>query len=614
MNESVFKRRVYLTALVLAVLTVFFVIRLFDLHFSDKIIISESEPRDTGRGYITDRNGYYLALSVEYDSIFANPSEIINREIAAEQLAAATGLAPSYIIHKLLIDKRFVWIKRKCDQSTVERIKSLKIKGVYFRKEYRRVYPYDELASNITGFVGLDNHGLEGIEYQFDKILSGRDEIVRDETGSEIYQRKNLRLTIDRFIQYVAEDELENAVKRHGTQQCSVMIMEVGTGRVLAFAKKPSFDANRFQDYPPYARKNFSIVDTFEPGSTFKIMSLVSLMENSPESLKREYFCDGYVDINGIRINCLHKHGKLNINEIINQSCNAGMIQSVKPLEKSDLYKTLRKFGFGEKTGIELPGEALGILRPVNQWSGLSKYSMSIGHEISVTASQITAAFNAIANGGVYLSPTIIESIERPDGSVVKSFYPASKGRVISSEYANIIISMMREVVKKGTGKKANSLFYEIAGKTGTAQKFNRNIGEYSDRNVSSFIGMAPVKNPAICMFVVFDDPGDSATGGSVAAPVFARITERILPYLGIGGGDISGLTIKNSRRERDIDYQTMPDFTGLGAGEAAKILRVLNEKSGIRFYLKGEGRVYAQKPVPGSEIKSNESIIILMR
>lgn len=614
MNESVFKRRVYVTALVLAVITVFFVIKLFNIHFSEKIILHTSEPLDTGRGYITDRNGYYIALSVEYDSIFANPSEILNKDQAAESLATAAGLSTGYVRERFSSDKKFVWLRRKCDQNIVERVKSLKLKGVYFRKEYRRVYPYDELASNVAGFVGVDNHGLEGIEYLFDKILSGRDEIVRDETGGEIYQCKNLRLTIDRFIQFVAEDELESAIRRHGAHQCSVLIMEVNTGRILAFAKKPSFNPNSFQNYSPQERKNFSIVDTFEPGSTLKIMSLAALIENRPDALKKEYICNGYVDINDVRINCLHNHGRLNITDVIVQSCNAGMIQSVKPLEKKDMYNTLRKFGFGEKTGIEIPGEALGILRPVNQWSGLSKYSISIGHELSVTASQMTAAFNAIASGGVYFSPTLIEKIERPDGSVVKNFYPAAKGRVLSEEHAKALLSAMRGVVQSGTGKRADSLFYEIAGKTGTSQKFSRAAGAYSDRNVSSFIGSAPYNKPVITMLVVFDDPGDSSTGGAVAAPVFARITERILPYLGIGGKDISGFPVKSTQRERDRDYLTVPDFTGLGTAESLDILRVLNERNGIKYYIKGEGRVFAQKPAPGSSIQNNENIIIFMR
>ena len=614
MNESVFKKRVYVTALVLAVVTFFFVVRLFNLHFSERIILPASGPLDTGRGVITDRNGYHLALSVEYDSVFVNPSEIKNPDEAAGRIAAVLGMSAESVRGKLSSDKKFVWIKRKCERDAAEGVRNLKIGGVYLRKEYRRVYPYDDLASSLIGIVGVDNSGLEGVEYQFDKLLSGRDEVVRDDTDRDVYLRKNIRLTIDRYIQYVAEDELEKAMRQHGGKQCAVIIMDVSSGRILALAKKPSFNPNSFQDYDSQTRKNFSVVDSFEPGSTLKIISLISLMENRPDALKREYFCDGYVNINDVKINCLHRHGRVLVPDIIRESCNAGMIQSVRSLEKADMYKTFRKFGFGEKTGIELPGEGAGILRPVDQWSGLSKYSMSIGHEIAVTGVQITAAFNAVANGGVYVRPSVIERIERPDGSAVRNFYPGTKGRIITAEQSGFVLSLMRDVVKSGTGRLGNSAFYEIAGKTGTSQKFSEYMKAYSDRNVSSFIGAAPYNRPAITMLVVLDDPGDSGTGGVVAAPVFARITERVLPYLGIGGEDISGLTVKRSARERDPDYQLVPDLTGMSTGEAAEVLRVLGERNGIKYFIKGEGRVFAQKPAPGSGVKTNGTIILFMR
>ena len=262
-----------------------------------------------------------------------------------------------------------------------------------------------------------------------------------------------------------------------------------------------------------------------------KIIALSSLLENKPEALKKEYFCEGFVDINDVRINCLHKHGKVNMDQIIAQSCNAGMIQSVKNLEKKDLYKTLRKFGFGAQTGIELPGEAEGILRPVAQWSGLSKYSMSIGHELSVTSIQLAAAFNAIANGGVYVTPSLIEKIEKPDGTLVQSFYPRTKGRIIKQEDASTLMKMMRDVVSSGTGKRADSVYYQIAGKTGTSQKFSSAAGGYSDRNVSSFVGIAPYQNPKICMVVVIDDPEDRFTGGASAAPVLMQYNR---PYTSV--------------------------------------------------------------------------------
>ena len=520
----------------------------------------------------------------------------------------------SELVSKISGNKKFIWLIRRCDDQVSAKIKSLGIKGVYFTKEFKRVYPYNSLAANVIGFVGLDNSGLDGVEYRFNSILSGRDEVVKDEISREIYQKKNLTLTIDRYIQHVAEEELLKAMVLHSAKQGSVVILEVNTGRVLALAKCPTFDPNTFNNYNSAIRSNFGIVDSFEPGSTMKIITLSSLIENKPEALKKEYFCPGYVDINDIRINCLHVHGKVDIDQIIRQSCNAGMIQSAKFLEKKEFYKTLRKFGFGEQTGLELPGEAEGILRPVSQWSGLSKFSLSIGHEISVTSIQMAAAFNAIANGGVYITPTIIEKIEKPDGTLVQNFYPRTKGRILKEEDARTLMRMMRDVVENGTGKMADSVFYEIVGKTGTSQKFSSAAGGYSDRNVSSFVGIAPYQNPKICMIVVLDDPNDRFTGGASAAPVFMRITDRILPYFGIGGKDVSSLRIKKSREPGKLEFQSIPDLRGMNTYEAATVLKILDEKYGVKYFVKGSGRVYGQKPAPGSGIRQGESIILFMR
>ncbi|HNX25155.1 MAG TPA: penicillin-binding transpeptidase domain-containing protein [Spirochaetota bacterium] len=614
MDKSVFKKRVLITGFILSIILFFFVLKLFNLHFSDKIILPAKEPIENGRGYIFDREGYLLALSIEFDSIYVNPQELKDPSAAASALSPLVNLPPSAFLSKFSGNKKFIWLIRRCDEQLATKIRALGIKGVYFTKEYKRVYPYNNLASNVIGFVGLDNSGLDGIEYQYNRILSGKDEVVKDEISREIYQKKNLTLTIDRYIQHVAEEELAKAMVQHRAVQGSVVILEVDTGRVLAIAKYPAFDPNSFSNYSSAVRANFSIVDTFEPGSTLKILALSSLLENKPEALKKEYFCEGFVDINDVRINCLHKHGKLTMDRVIAESCNAGMIQSVKILEKKDLYKTLHKFGLGAQTGLELPGEAEGILRPVAQWSGLSKYSISIGHELSVTSIQLVAAFNAIANGGVYVTPTLIEKIEKPDGTVVRNFYPRTKGRVIKAEDASFLMKMMREVVASGTGKRADSVYYQIAGKTGTSQKFSTAAGAYSDRNVSSFVGIAPYQNPKICMLAVIDDPEDRIMGGASAAPVLMRITDRILPYFGIGGKDVSSLRIKRSQEFNKFEYQSIPDLRGMNTSEAAAVLRVLGEKYGIKYFIKGSGRIYGQKPAPGSGIKPGENIILFMR
>jgi len=615
LNQEVFKKRIYATALLFIIIVLLFIIKIFNLHFSEKIILSQKEPKDNGRGFILDKNGYHLAMSIEYNSVFANPAEVEKTDSNIFNLSSVLGIPVSEIKDKLTSNKKFVWLLRKCDEETIKKVQSLKIKGIYLRKEYRRVYPYNDLASNIIGFVGVDNNGLEGIEYNFDKILSGKDEIVNDETDYPAYQPKDITLTIDRFIQHVAEEELSKTIKSTNARQGAVIIMEVKTGRILAFAKKPSFNPNNLTLISREQLNNFSFVDAFEPGSTFKVMALIALMENNPEALQKGYFCDGYVDINDVYINCLHKHGNVTIRDIIAYSCNAGMIQAVQPLHKTAFYEMLKKFGFGEKTGIEIPGEATGILRPVKQWSGLSKYSLSIGHEISVNSIQLTAACNAIANDGVYMSPSIIEKISKKDGSPTRSFFPTSKGRVINISVAKAALASMRDVVVRGTGKRADSAFYQIAGKTGTAQKFSSDTGAYSNRNISSFIGIAPYDNPVITMLVVFDDPGDKKTGGVIAAPVFMNIVERTLPYLGLGGKDISNLRVKKtSQGMQRMDYTTMPDLSGMTISEASIVLQDLTLHYDIKYYVKGYGRVAAQKPSAGTKLNKNDSVFIILK
>ncbi|OQA95533.1 MAG: Stage V sporulation protein D [Spirochaetes bacterium ADurb.Bin218] len=615
MNQEVFKKRIYATALLFIIIVLLFIIKIFNLHFSEKIILSQKEPKDNGRGFILDKSGYHLAMSIEYNSVFANPAEVEKTDSNIFNLSSVLGIPVSEIKDKLTSNKKFVWLLRKCDEETIKKVQSLKIKGIYLRKEYRRVYPYNDLASNIIGFVGVDNNGLEGIEYNFDKILSGKDEIVNDETDYPAYQPKDITLTIDRFIQHVAEEELSKTIKSTNARQGAVIIMEVKTGRILAFAKKPSFNPNNLTLISREQLNNFSFVDAFEPGSTFKVMALIALMENNPEALQKGYLCEGYVDINDVRINCLHKHGNIAIRDIIAYSCNVGMIQAVQPLHKTAFYEMLKKFGFGEKTGIEIPGEATGILRPVKQWSGLSKYSLSIGHEISVNSIQLTAAFNAIANDGVYMSPSIIEKISKKDGSPTRSFFPTSKGRVINISVAKAALASMRDVVVRGTGKRADSAFYQIAGKTGTAQKFSSDTGAYSNRNISSFIGIAPYDNPVITMLVVFDDPGDKKTGGVIAAPVFMNIVERTLPYLGLGGKDISNLRVKKtSQGMQRMDYTTMPDLSGMTISEASIVLQDLTLHYDIKYYVKGYGRVAAQKPSAGTKLNKNDSVFIILK
>lgn len=614
MNRSAFNSRVYLTAFLLFAFFVLIVIKLFNLHFSDKIIIPDKAPADTGRGYILDRNGYVLALSIVTESIFANPEEISDPLLVARALSPVAGISAQTILERLERGKRFVWIRRKTDDTVAAAVRELGIRGIHFRKEYKRVYPYRELASSVIGFVGIDNTGLEGIEHRFDSLLSGRDEVVKDEIAREIYQKKNLRLTIDRLIQNIAEEELGEAVRGKRAEQGAAVVFEIESGRVLALAKIPSFDLNRYQNYNQQIRSLYTVVDSFEPGSTLKVIAAASLLEHNPAAFNKEYVCEGKIDVGGVTINCLHEHGRVDMNDIIRYSCNSGIIQSVMNLDRKSYYSTLSRFGFGKSTGADIPGEASGILRPVNQWSGLSKYSISIGHEISVTSLQMAAAFGAIANRGVYVAPSIVEGVEKPDGTLVKGYYPRSRGRVMKEEHAAVLMGMMRRAVSDGTGRRAESGFYQTLGKTGTSQKFLQSLGAYSDKNISSFIGVAPYKNPKICVLVVIDDPGDNLTGGAAAAPVFKNITERVLPYMGIGGDDLTGIEIKKSPAGKLFSGNTMPDLRGMNFYEVSGILADLNRSLDVKHFIKGTGIVAAQRPLPGTALKQNDTIIINMR
>src|SRR4030042_1183012 len=388
MNQKVFKRRVYVAGLLFALLSFMFIIRLFNLHFSTKLVVSDDRKGVTHRGSIRDRNGYILAISIEKNSLFANPEEIKNPEETAQTVASILKIPSDSILSNLKKKKRFIWIKRKIDDPDAEEIRKIGIPGLYLKKEYKRVYPHDELASNIVGFAGVDNKGLEGIEYSFDDTLMGRDDSAEEEMYGAGFGR-NITLTIDRLIQYSAEREIEKAVNVNQAKQGAVLVLEVKTGRILAYAKRPSFNPNRYYEYSAFTLRNFSFIDSFEPGSTLKIISLASMLEHHPEMTRNLFTCRGWIDIADVRINCTGVHGTIGMNDIIRHSCTVGIIEAMKIMRKKDLYVTLKKFQFGIKTGVELPGETEGILRNWNKWSGLSKYSMSIGNEISVTSEQL---------------------------------------------------------------------------------------------------------------------------------------------------------------------------------------------------------------------------------
>jgi len=614
MDTKVFKRRVYVSALLVLFVSVLFLIKLFYLHFTSPILVPGKPGPDYRRGFIKDRDGYILAMSIETDSLFVNPEEMSDPVKSAKNLSGIVSIPSEILIEKFTREKRFVWIKRKLDDKTVLKIKRLGIKGLHFRKENKRVYPQGNLASNLTGFVGIDNRGLEGIEYYYDGLLSGMDSSGNSSEG-QVVHGKNIILTIDRFIQDSAYKAIKKAVLRHSAKQGAIVILDVKSGRILAAAKYPDYNPNYYYFSSQEMKRNFTIIDSFEPGSTMKIISLASILENAPNTINSRYKCKGSIQIGDTVINCTGVHGDVGIPEIISHSCNVGIIEAAKKIKKEDLYSTLYRFGFGRKTGIELPGEADGILRPVSGWSGLSKYSMSFGNELSVTSIQLVAAFGAIANGGIYTVPGIIESIEDYEGNVIQEFYTRTKGRVVKKSIARYLMKMMRGVITKGTGKKAATAYYDVVGKTGTSKKFFRKGGYYSDRLVSSFIGIAPYKTPEICVLVVVDEPADRKSGGTVAAPAFADVVSRILPQMGVKKKYMKArLPFAAKKNIYRFDRVRMPDFRGMRLSSSVKLLSDIQKLYGAQYSFSGTGKVYAQSPKPGVRLKKGEKLLLMLR
>ncbi|MBN2400944.1 MAG: PASTA domain-containing protein [Spirochaetes bacterium] len=614
MNQKVFKRRVIVTGIFIMGIACFFIYRLADLHFSDKISISPKDTFESKRGYIKDKNGNILAVSVEKNSLFVNPKEINNPADLSKNLSRITGLSEKYIQSRINKNRRFVWIKRKIEDNEYVRIKNLNLKGVHFIKEYHRVYPHGELAANIVGFTGIDNNGLEGIEYKFNDVLLPREKPGFFAGEGKTRFKSNIILTIDKYIQYVSEKEIKQAVINSSAVQGAALVLEVKTGKILAFAKYPTFDPNYYYKYSNEDRGNYTIVNSFEPGSTLKILALAAVLEKNSAAIHREYECPGSMVIGDTTIKCTKVHGRVNMTDIIKYSCNVGMMQAIKGITKEDFHDILKRFGLGEATDVELPGESAGILRPVKEWSGLSKYSISIGQEVSVTSVQMAAAFGAIANGGVYNFPTIIERIELGDGTIMQNYSLRTKGKIINSNNATKIIQMMRTVVEGGTGELADFEYYSPAGKTGTGQKSIK--GFYSaDKHTSSFIGIAPLRNPDICVFVIVDEPKKSVSGGEAAAPAFARIAKKTLVYRGERVSKITATDPINIReKERKFDGASMPDFSGLSMAECIELLIKIQNRHNVKYNISGTGKVYKQNPVAGAKLTGKTEITLYLR
>ena len=550
-------RRVFLCLGFLAVFAVLF-FRFFDLQVLQTDRMTEKARRqhektitlDSSRGAILDRRGKPLALNLDVTSVYATPSSIDDPKLVARQLAPLLNL-PQKHVEKRLRDKErhFVWIQRKILDHSEHRMKDLAIDGVNTLMETRRFYPKGPLLSHVLGFAGIDNQGLEGLEVGYDPLLRGyarRVVLYRDAFGREIipeWQRKTqalpghaIHLTIDEVIQYVAEQALERAMAKTKAKGGAVIVMNPKTGEIIAWTLRPTFDPNYIQRASPQVWRNRALTDPYEPGSTIKVVLAAAALESEhvqPDTLI--YAGDGEMPISGTIIHDHEKAGWVTFREAIRRSSNVALVKTALGLGGERVYRFLRAFGFGEKTGIDLPGESVGILRSPDRWSQRTLASLAIGQEIAVTPLQLVTAVSAVANEGWLMTPFLVREVSDPRGRIIERHTPQIRRRPIRAETAKTVTDLLVNAVENGTGWRAAVPGYHVAGKTGTAQKVDPATGTYSStKSIGSFVGFVPAEDPEFAIVVVIDEPQGSAWGGVVAAPVFREVAEQTLRYFNV--------------------------------------------------------------------------------
>jgi cell division protein FtsI (penicillin-binding protein 3) len=545
-------RRIYLMAGILSLWVLAIAVRLVDLQivrYPDFLRRAARQQQRTievtpSRGVIYDRNGRELAMSVMADSIFAVPSEIPDQVTAARLLGRVLNDDPHAILARMQASRNFAWIERKVDTATGDRVRALNLKGIYFQKEPKRFYPKKELAAQVIGYVGLDDAGLAGIERGYNDQLQGRpgrrlismDARRRALGGVERPPEpgQNIVLTLDENIQYIAERELEMAMAETHSLAGTVIVENPNTGEILALANRPTFNPNAGVGKPSELQDR-AISDIYEPGSTFKLVTISAALQEGLTRPDEVIDCqEGAIVLAGLRIRDHAAYGDLTVAQILQHSSDVGAIKLGLRLGDDKLYQYIRAYGFGSKTDIELPGETRGLTRPVSRWSKVSIGAISMGQEIGVSPIQLISMVSTIANNGLYTAPRIVAGVAPPHaGRETIVFHPGPQHRVVSQLVAVEMKKMMENVVLEGTGRKAMLDGYTVAGKTGTAQKADPATGAYSKSHyVASFTGFTPVNNPAIAILVVLDSPMGSHEGGQVAAPVFKRIAQQVLAYL----------------------------------------------------------------------------------
>ena len=611
------------------------------------------------RGAIIDRNGRELAVSTMTKSLFVDPNHVENPEQLAADLAPLVGKTEQEVLADINVGGGFSWVKRRMEQSEYEAIRTLIREKGYsvclgFRDEAKRYYPNDVLAANLLGFVGTDDKGLDGIENAFDKYIKGEvtESFLYTDTQSRpildsVFVRhgyqgdrcKTIQLTIDSAIQFIVEQELDRAMAENSPLSITCVAMDPRTGEILAMATRPSYNPNRFWDYDPEVWKNRAVSFIYEPGSTFKAITAGAALQENIVSPNQIFVDPGYVMVSGKRIQNWNdaSFGTVTFADVVKQSLNTCFALIGLDLGAEKLNKYARLFGFGEQTGIELPGEESGILYNPDEMVDSDIATMAIGQSIAVTPLQLVTAMSAIANDGILLKPHIVKMIKNADGTTFAETHPEEVRRAIESATDKTLVGLLEQVVATGGGKKATVRGYRVAGKTGTAQKVNEYGTGYSEgKYIASFCGFGPVENPQVALLVLIDEPYGNFYGGQIAAPVAGRILSQVFRYLriepsdspsldyeeldeSVGEGDAGG-TLSTVNPMPQENYQTetaeevqqevyngVPNFIGKSIREVARIA----DEAGLVLEASGSGFARSQSIAPGTEVESGTHIEI---
>ncbi len=591
-------------------------------------------PRIPRRGYILDRNNEPIAVSMEVKSLFANPGKIENKNHAASLVAKALGLPVQAVRAKLKGEKGFVWIKRQLNEVELAAVEEMLDQHhtlaltLGLAKESKRFYPNQSLAAQLMGFTGLDSNGLEGVELRYEKELAG-------ESTKEVFSDgRTLVLTIDKNLQYTLEEELERGLKDTGGIAATAMVMDADTGDIIAMGSAPTFNANRYSATAPEFRRNRSVTDTYEPGSTMKPLLLAGALEENVVNTKTKIYCEmGRMQIGKHWVNeaeAKDKWGWLRVGEVMQKSSNVGATKIGFLYGEARTYKWYKRLGITEKSGIDLPGEAAGVLPAHEKWSRIGFSNISFGQGVSVTPIQMLRAYAALANGGTLVTPRLLKRVHSFEGEFLRELPIGKQIRVMEKKTAVALTAMLATVpTEDGTAPKAAIPGFIIAGKTGTAQKPIPGRGYRSGKHIASFIGYAKGVKPNYVVFVMVDEPKFPYFGGEAAAPIFKRImtaalaNERVAPDPSLLQKIELGKKEPEEIREKIVQISAapappvglaknaedwlMPNLSGVTARDALDLFSGL----GLNVKIRGGGVVKEQSPAPGTKLQKGDAVLL---